>query len=374
MYFLHTDASMSSNHLREFSHTFPAVRGIQSGRPCYIAMCPMRLIPKIFVFDEEEVPPELRAQRTLNRSRIPEMARYLIGNREDYTLSAITASINDQVHFEPLADTGVAVNLGLLSVPMDAQILINDGQHRRAAIEDAIRENSELGHDNIPVLFFIDEGLKRSQQMFADLNKHAVRPSESLSTLYDHRDPSSNMARYIVDNVSCFKKLTELEKSSISNRSIKLFTLSSVKLASRSLLRKGLKDSISQEEMLLATDYWQAITEAMPDWKDAENRKVSSAELRTNFVHAHGVTLHALGCAGADLLSQHPDNWKSRLQELNTIDWSRANKELWEGRALLHGKLSKARTNVALTANVIRKALGVRLSPSDESLEETFKS
>ncbi len=51
----------------EYNHTFPAVRGVQAGRPCYIAMCPMRLVPRIFLFDEEGVPPELRAQRTLNQ-------------------------------------------------------------------------------------------------------------------------------------------------------------------------------------------------------------------------------------------------------------------------------------------------------------------
>ena len=39
----------------EFSHTFPAIRGTQAGRPCYIAMCPMRIVPKLFKFDEEEV-------------------------------------------------------------------------------------------------------------------------------------------------------------------------------------------------------------------------------------------------------------------------------------------------------------------------------
>ncbi len=365
---------MSTRRSSEFCHTFPAVRGIQSGRPCYIAMCPLRLIPKIFIFDEDEVPPQLRAQRILNRARVPELANYLLDNRDDYTLSSITASINDQVHFEPLADTGVAVNLGLLSIPMDAQILINDGQHRRAAIEEALRENSEMGHDNISVLFFLDEGLKRSQQMFADLNKHAVRPNDSLSTLYDHRDPGSTLARYVVDNVSCFKKLTELERSSISNRSIKLFALSSIKLASRSLLRKRPRDMISQEEMDLATRYWDTVCQHMPDWKAAESRSVSSSELRQNFVHAHGVTLHALGCAGADLLCQHPKDWQDKLIQLNTIDWSRANAGLWEGRALLHGRLSKARTNVALTANVIRNALGVRMNPEDQSLEETFTS
>ncbi len=230
----------------EFSHTFPAVRGVQAGRSCYIAMCPMRLIPKLFVFDEEEVPPEIRAQRSINYSRVPDIANYLVDNTSDYTLSAITASIDSAVHFEPIADTGAEANLGLLSIPMDAQILINDGQHRRAAIERAVKEHSELGHDNIPVLFFMDDGLKRCQQMFADLNKHAVRPSDSLSTLYDHRDPGSELARYLVEHVSSFRKLTEMERSTVSKRSLKLFTLSSIKLASRSLLSKGARDRISE--------------------------------------------------------------------------------------------------------------------------------
>ena len=67
-----------------YYYSFNAVRGIQAGRPCYIAMCPMRIIPKIFVFNEDEVPPEIRAQRKLNKGRIPEMANYLINNKTIY--------------------------------------------------------------------------------------------------------------------------------------------------------------------------------------------------------------------------------------------------------------------------------------------------
>jgi len=215
----------------------------------------MRLVPKIFVFDEAEVPPELRAQRVLNRARVPEIVSYLIDNKRDYTLSAITASINGQVHFEPAADTGLGQNLGTLSIPMDAQILINDGQHRRKAIESAIEVDPELGYENIPVLFFIDEGLERSQQMFADLNKHAVRPSDSISTLYDRRDAIAELARTMVDKVEVFSRLSELEKSSISNRSTKLFTLSAIKNATKALLAKGRNDPIEESEAALAADY-----------------------------------------------------------------------------------------------------------------------
>ncbi|WP_270821944.1 DNA sulfur modification protein DndB [Aeromonas sp. QDB14] len=88
------------NHFdADYCYSFPAVRGIQAGRPFYIATCPMRIIPKIFNFDESEVPPELRAQRTLNKSRIPEMVRYLLENPKDYVFSALTASIAVDVEF-----------------------------------------------------------------------------------------------------------------------------------------------------------------------------------------------------------------------------------------------------------------------------------
>ena len=80
-----------------FEYVFPAIQGVQAQREYYVSMCPMRLIPKIFLFNEEELVPELRAQRQLNRARIPEIARYMSGNPEGYVFSAITASVDGEV-------------------------------------------------------------------------------------------------------------------------------------------------------------------------------------------------------------------------------------------------------------------------------------
>ena len=77
-----------------FGYAFPAIRGIQAGREYYISMCPLRLIPKIFLFDEDEMVPELRAQRSLIRARIPEITQYILDHPRDYVFSAITASID----------------------------------------------------------------------------------------------------------------------------------------------------------------------------------------------------------------------------------------------------------------------------------------
>ena len=355
-----------------YQHSFPALRGTQAGATFYVAMCPMRLLPKIFVFDDEEVPAELRAQRTLNRHRVPEIARYLVENRDRYVVSALTASVDTSVAFEPKGEGAGGQTIGTLQVPMDARLLINDGQHRRAAVEEAMKECPELRDDHVPVIFFIDQGLKRSQQMFADLNKHAIRPSDSLSTLYDQRDPSSELARYVAMSVEGFKGMTEMERSSISHRSTKLFTLSSIKHASRALLRKGRRDEISPEERVFAAEFWAEVTANMPDWRMAKERKVAPGDLRQNRVHAHGVALSAIGTAGADLVAAHPDEWPSKLRKLQTVDWSRSNQDLWEGRAMVHGRISKAKVHIQLTANLLRRQMGLRLSAEEEELEASL--
>ena len=129
-----------------FSYVFPAIRGVQAGREYYVSMCPMRLMAKLFVFDDEELVPELRAQRTLNRLRVPDIARYIVENKDSYTFSAITASIDGPVKFEPVGNQDTtSFRMGTLTVSMDAKFIVNDGQHRRAAIKEALQVAPELG-------------------------------------------------------------------------------------------------------------------------------------------------------------------------------------------------------------------------------------
>lgn len=358
-----------------FNHSFPAIRGIQAEREYYIAMCPIKLIPRMFLFDEEEVPPELRAQRTLNRSRIPEIARYVIDYPKDYVFSAITASIDGKVQFIPYRDNGKENKMGTLIFPMTANILINDGQHRRAAIEEALKVRPEVGAETIPVVFFIDAGLKRSQQMFADLNKHAVRPTKSLGILYDTRDPFSRLALLLSDSVPLFKGFTELEKTTISNRSIKMFTLSSIYQATIELLGKKSKDkNVSDLEKERVIEYWTEIIKIVPEWELLIQNKVSSHELRRDYIHAHGIALHSLGIVGNALIAQYPKNWKKQLLKLKNIDWSKSNTKLWEGRAMIGGKINKSRINLLLTSNVLKNILGLELTPEEEKAELSFKT
>lgn len=365
----------SSHEVREletFNYVFPAIRGIQSGREYYVTMCPLKLVPKLFIFDEQEVPPELRAQRILNRARIPEIANYILENQKDYTFSSITASIDGKVQFRPLGEHGKETSVGNLIVPMTSRMIINDGQHRRAAIEEALSIRPELGNESISAVFFIDAGLKRCQQMFADLNKHAVRPTKSLGILYDHRDPLSQLVKRLIEYVPVFQGRVDLDKTSISNRSLKLFTLNNVYHGTKALLGKRKKnEKITKDEEQLAIEYWSEVTKQIPEWQLLMEKKVTGAELRKDFIHAHGIAIHALGIAGHDLVTHYPNNWKAQLKKLKDLNWSRSNTRLWEGRAMIGGRVSKAQNNLVLTANLLKKTLGLSLTGSDEKIEKS---
>ena len=147
-------------------YSFAAIRGVQAGRAYYVAMVPLRTVERLFRFDEEELPPELRAQRELNKARVPAIARYLATNAGEYVLSSLAATVDGGMRFEPVDGHR---SVGTLIVDMTATIVINDGQHRRAGIIEALRERPHLGDETIAVTLFPDAGLARSQQMFVDL-------------------------------------------------------------------------------------------------------------------------------------------------------------------------------------------------------------
>jgi DNA sulfur modification protein DndB len=357
----------------DFSHkyVFPAIRGIQARHEYYVSMCPMRLIPKLFVFDDDEIGPELRAQRVLNKSRLPEMASYILDNKESYTFSAITASVDSQVKFEPFNDQGQGKNLGLLHIPMSAKFIINDGQHRRAAIEIALREMPELGDETIAVVFFLDIGLERCQQMFADLNRYAIRPSKSIGVLYDHRDSVAKLTKLVIIKSRFFNDLVDKEHSTLSLKSRKLFTLSALYNATLSLL-EDLEVRSPESEATLVTDFWENVATQFPEWELVRSRKIPASDVRRDFIHSHGIALQAIGRLGNSLIKKRPSKWGEDLLKLQEIDWSRENAGLWEGRALIGGRVSKSNMNVVLTTNVLKQKVGVPLTDEEKRVENAF--
>jgi DNA sulfur modification protein DndB len=344
--------SINDKEIGNETYGFDAIRGIQATREFYVAMCPLKIIPKLFVFNDFDIPPEMRAQRTLKESRIPAIKDYILNNPKDYIFSSLTASVDGKMKFFPSPALGDDAKLGRLYINMDSKLLINDGQHRRKAIEEALKENPELGHEMISVVFFRDDGLKRSQQMFSDLNKNAVKPSKSLNILYDHRNEASSFIVDMINDLEIFQNRTELEKTTISNRSKNAFTLNGIFDASLKLIGKTKSSRISEEKKKLIQNFWQVVSKYIPQWQSLINETISPYDVRQEFISTNTNVLNAIGIAGKKLIQKYPDSWEDKLKNLKNINWAR-DASIWEGSLIIHGQLQRQTKGIELASEII---------------------
>lgn len=347
-------------------YSFPAIQGIQARNGYYVIMVPLKVIPKLFSFEDEDFPVHLRAQRTLNKGRVPQIAKYMLDNPNEYILSSLTASIDGVINFIPVSKEENGI--GTLKISMSSKLYINDGQHRRAAIEEAIKHRKFLGDETISVVLYSDQGLKRSQQMFADLNINPVKPAQSIKLLFNHRDEHKQITQAIIDNSDLFKGFTEYERSNIPGSSNALFTFSALHSANKTLLNGIDTFESIEDKVAAAAHFWSTVTKFMDQWSSIQNRSVNASELRESYISVHGIALQAIAVVGNSLLNNKTIDIDHALSGLSNIDWSRVNTD-WNGRALNLGKISKSKININLVAAYIFSKIGLDVPSPLKELE-----
>lgn len=351
----------------DFSYNFPAVRGIQAGHEYYITMIPLKYLVKLLPEPTEYIPPEYRAQRKLNESRIPEIKNYILENRDTYVFSSLTASIDGQYSFIRSSELD---GVGLLKISMDAKVLINDGQHRRAAIAQALLEDESLENETISVVLFEDRGLEKSQQMFSDLNMNAQKSSNSINTCYETRNPLAVLTKEIVSANAFLSKYTDFEKDNLGKNSSKLFTLYTIYRVNKKILGN---DDILQDDEAFLSEFWDAITKHIPEWQDLSNRLITKTALREEYVTTLGVTLLSFSRIGIWLYQNRDKKIDKYLKKLEVVNWNRSNKA-WSGRIIREdGKIMNNENAIVLCGNYLKQCLGIPLTKDEQKREETLR-
>lgn len=331
---------------------FPAVKGIQANMEYYVTMIPLECLSKLFIFSNEALPPEIRAQRMLNKSRIPEMCEYILQNPTSYVFSSLTASVDGDLLFEPVDEKDPY--LGTISIDMSAKLLINDGQHRRAAIEAALRKNPDLKYEHISMVLYHDLGLKRSQQMFSDLNRHAIRPTKSLNILFDNRDDYSILVKNLVEKVEVFNGLVDTEHTSIPNRSTALFTLSAIYRGTLGLLQDSTASVAMQQA--LAVSFWQEVCNNMPEWQDVKAGKLKSSAIRKESLSSLSITIRSIGTIGRLLINKYPAEWEMHLTKLKSVDWKKS-ASAWQDGIVVSGSVISSRATQQMMTEILKKMI-----------------
>lgn len=349
-----------------FVYRFPVVKGIQARREYYIGMVPLKMIPKLFPLDDDYVLPEFRAQRRLNSRRIPTISKYILNNRDDYVFSALAASIDGEFKFLPSESN---LDIGVLEISMEARFLINDGQHRKAAILEALIEDETLGDETISLVFFQDDGLKRSQQIFTDLNKHAVKTSNSISELYDSRDDLAVITREVISQVPFINRYTDKEKDILGKYSSNLFTLNTFYHANKKILNKC-NSYFDCKPFLIS--FWDLVSENVVQWKELQNKEISKVDLRENYIITQSVVIQSLGRLGNYFLIHPEVNMEKILCNLKKIDWRRS-ASLWKLRTIRsNGRMINSDNAIILTSNKIKIILNIPLDDDEEIREKKF--
>lgn len=350
----------------DFIYRFPVVKGVQATREYYIAMIPLKMIPKLFPQEEEYVPPEYRAQRKLNTTRIPVISKYILDNRKTYVFSALAASIDGEFKFRASKEYP---DVGVLEISMDAKFLINDGQHRKAAILEAITEDESLLEETISVVLFEDHGLARSQQMFTDLNKHAVKTSNSIAELYDSRDQLAVTTRSVISKIQFLNAYTDKEKDILGKYSSNLFTLSAFYNANKRVIWPA---PILEETEEFLLQYWSCVCKNILPWKELHRREISKVDLRENYIVAQAVIIQVLGRLGNYFFVNRDCNLADSLHNLQTVNWRR-DCEDWKLRTIReNGRMINNEEAIVLTCNVLKKHLGIPLNEAERGKETLF--
>jgi len=342
---------------------FSAIRGIQAGKEFYTIMVKLGelfdLIPPV----DLTLSAEDRAQRQLNRKRIPAIKKYILENRDSYVFSALACSIDGNFKFIP---NGANADVGLLEIDKKSKILINDGQHRMTAITEAIKEAPDLAGESIPVVIFRDNGLKRSQQMFTDLNKHAVKTSNSIAELYDSKDLIAEITRELMKTNQFINKYTDREKDNLSKFSAKLFSFNTFYKANERMLKNI---NIDGAVAKLVIRYWNVVVNNIPLWKRMDEGELPKVRLREDYLVCQAVIIEALGEVGAYFLTNDSEIEKI-MSGLNAVDWRRSAK-CWSGRCVKdNAKMMKSNQAILLSSNAIKRVIGIPLSEEEKRIEK----
>jgi DNA sulfur modification protein DndB len=343
-----------------YVHEFPAMRGVMAGREFYSCIVPIRVLTKIFLFDEEEVPVELRVQRTLNPKRADDIRDYVIDNPKDYVLPSLTASVDGELEFVPISDEGDLRKLGVLRVAIASRFILNDGQHRKAGLTKALQENPQLAYESVNVLFFLDIGLKRCQQIFSDINRNMKIPDAAINITFDHRDAIAVMTREVIKEIPFLRQFVQQAGGTIKAKSNKLLVVTWVYKANQ---RISAVMASGQQEFCLK--FWEALIANTPKWQEVLNQEISAEVLRRDYICCTAIAIEAFSHLGVALAQnptyiEHPEKMLDKLASLATVDWWKQDKT-WLGMVVdTNGRMLTKKENIQLLVQHLSQITGVR--------------
>ena len=270
-----------SQDLQVIAHRFR-----QGGRDVYACVLSLPAL-------DTKLPDRLddKVVKDANRPLTPSHARRIqtyLSERDDWVLSTLMLGVpSEAVEFRSYTDTnGAPMQVGELHIHAESPVTMKmfDGQHRRRAIKDVIRELeldvrrssklSALQTCSLPIMLYVEDDIDALQQMFADAAKTKTIERNVIAR-FDLRDPFNLAALWLEDNSDLFAGRVELDRASVSRTNNNIIAINQL-AATLKTLEVGYKGRVSKDlsdQYMLALDdlnerCWVWADDFMPTARD----------------------------------------------------------------------------------------------------------
>ena len=264
----------------------PAHRFRQGGRDVYACVLDLPAL-------NNRLPDRLdeKVVKDANRQLTPSHARRIqtyLSERDDWVLSTLMLGVPaEAVDFRPYIEgDGAPMQVGELHIDAEypAAMKMFDGQHRRRAIRDVIRELeldrrmssrlSALQACSLPIMLYVEDDIDALQQMFADAAQTKTI-ERNVVARFDLRDPFNVAALWLEDNSNLFAGRVELERASVPRTSNNIIAINQL-AATLKTLEVGYRGRVSKDlsdQYMLALDQlyercWTWADDFMPTARD----------------------------------------------------------------------------------------------------------
>lgn len=321
-----------------------AFSGVQFGRPVYLSALSISELKNWTFSDAPKI-----SRRALAPGLQP-LSPIVLGTSQSLTAKQAKGS----------------PDLEYLHLPDDIDWTVIAGHDTITALAGDIERTS-----HISVEFHTRCGTAQLAQWANTNNRSAAITSHAKRSVLDDRGEWMTVTQQTIEQVTIFTGRVDMTKTALSNRSRNLFTFSAIHQANQQLLADHKQQSV-KDRVGIAVQFWNIVAANMPDWQAAYDEKILPADYRREFVCAHGIALAGLARLGRSLLAEFPKTWPAKLKKLRALNWRRSNTTMWEGRAMIAGRLSKSSTAVILTGNFLKSFVGTKLLLHESEVERSF--
>ena len=198
------------------------------------------------------------ANRPLTPAHAKKIQKYL-GERDDWLLGTLLLGISPAaVEFQSYtSDPDAETSVGELTISTEgaASMKMFDGQHRRRAIKDVLkdlsysvrysRKLSSLREASLPIMLYAEDSIEALRQMFADA---AQTRSIELNTVtrFDQTDAFNLTALRIAEESDLFVGRVEMERASVARSSHNIIAINQLAKTLKTL-EVGYKGRVSKD-------------------------------------------------------------------------------------------------------------------------------